>query len=89
MGLETVEFVILAEKEFELKLPDDEVGLVTTVGEFTDLIHHKLMSKHGLKSYPSQDEIYNIIKNLLIKQFATPEAKISRNARFVDDLEMD
>jgi acyl carrier protein len=89
MGLDTVEFVILAEKEFDLKLPDDEVSLVATVGEFTDLIHQKLMTKHGLKSYPSQDEIYNIIKNLLIKKFATPEAKISRNARFVDDLQMD
>lgn len=89
MGLDTVEFVLLAEKEFGLQLPDEEVSLVATVGEFTDLIHQKLLSKHGLKPCPNQDEIYNRIKNLLIKQFATPEAKISRNARFADDLQMD
>lgn len=89
MGLDTVEFVLLAEKEFGLNLPDDEVSFVRTVGEFTDLIHQKLLTKHGLKSCPSQDEIYNTIKNLLIKQFTMPEAKISRGARFIGDLQMD
>jgi acyl carrier protein len=89
LGLDTVEFVLLAEKEFDLKLPDDEVSLITTVGEFTDLIHRKLMAKHGLKHCPSKDEIYMAIKSLLIKQFATPEAKISRDARFRHDLQMD
>ena len=89
MGLDTVEFVILAEKEFGLQLPNNEVSLVATVGNFTDLIHQKLIVKNGLKPCQSQDEIYSIIKNLLIKQFATPEAKITRDARFVDDLNMD
>jgi acyl carrier protein len=89
MGLDTVEFVLLAEKEFALELPDNEVSLVATVGEFTDLIHQKLLSKQGLKHCPSEDEIYNRIKSLLIKQFAISEAKISRNAHFVDDLRMD
>jgi acyl carrier protein len=89
MGLDTVEFIILAEKEFGLQLPDNEVSLVVTVGEFTDLIHQKLIIKHGLKPCQTQDEIYNIIKNLLIKQFAMPEVKINRDAHFVDDLNMD
>jgi acyl carrier protein len=89
MGLDAVEFVLLAEKEFGLQLPDDEISLVTTVGEFTDLIHQKLLTKHGLKPCPSQDEIFKKIKSLLIKQFATPEANISRDARFVQDLQMD
>jgi acyl carrier protein len=89
MGLDTVELVLLAEKEFGLQLPDNEVSLVSTVGELADLVHQKLMLKHGLKLCQSQDEIYNIIKNLLIEQFATPEAKISRDARFADDLQMD
>ena len=89
MGLDTVEFVIFSEKEFGLQLSDNEVSLVNTVGEFTDLIHQKLIVKHGLKPCQSQDEIYSIIKNLLINQFATPEAKITRDARFVDDLNMD
>jgi hypothetical protein len=57
--LDTVEFIILTEKEFGLQLPDNEVSLVVTVGEFTDLIHQKLIIKHGLKSCQSQDEIYN------------------------------
>lgn len=89
MGLDTVEFVLLAEKEFALNLPDNEVSLISTVGEFTDLIHQKLIVKQGLKHSPSQDKIYNIIKSLLIVQFSIPEAKISQSARFVDDLQMD
>ena len=89
MGLDTVEFVLLAEKEFGVKLSDSEVGMVATVGEFTELIHQKLLPKYGLEPCPHQDEIYNRIKNLLIMQFAIPEAKVSRNARFTDDLQMD
>ena len=89
MGLDTVEFVLLAEKEFGLNLPDDEVSLVATVGELSDFIHQKLVVKHGLKLCPSQDEIYSRIKNLLIKQFGVPETLILRSARFVDDLQMD
>ena len=89
MSLDAVEFVLLVEKAFDLKLPDDEVSLVATVGELSDLIYQKLIAKHGFKACPSQDEIYNTIKNLLIKQFAMPEAKISRSARFVDNLKMD
>ena len=88
MGLDIVEFVLLTEKEFDLKLSDDEVGLVVTVGGFSDLIHQKIIVKHGLKPCPSQNEIYYRIKNLLIKQFAIPEALISRSARFVDVLQM-
>ncbi len=93
MGLDTVELVLLAEKEFELQLPDDEVSLIATVGEFTQLIHQKLLLKHGLgKSQnpsPDIDEIYNTIKKLLMTQFAIPENKITPDARFVDDLRMD
>jgi acyl carrier protein len=89
MGLDTVEFILLAEKEFGLQLPDSEVSLISTVGEFIELIHQKLVVKQGLKPCQSQDEIYKIIKHLLIDKFAIPEAKISRSARFVDDLQMD
>ena len=53
MGLDIVEFVLLTEKEFDLKLSDDEVGLVVTVGGFSDLIHQKIIVKHGLKPCPS------------------------------------
>ncbi|MBC7757196.1 MAG: hypothetical protein H7Z20_11285 [Bdellovibrio sp.] len=89
MGLDTVEFVLLAEKEFDLQLPDDEVSLVATIGDYADLVHQKLIVKHGIKPCPSQNEVYSRIKNLLIQQFAIPEALISRNASFVNDLQMD
>ena len=89
MGLDTVEFVVRAEKEFGLKLPDDEVSLIYTVGEFTELIHQKLLIKHGIKHCPSNEAVFEIIKKLLFEEQNISGDRISRNSRFVDDLHMD
>ena len=55
MGLDTVKFILLAEIELDLKLGDDEVSLVATIGEFSNLVQQKLNVKHGLKPCPSKD----------------------------------
>ena len=89
MGLDTVEFVIRCEKEFGLKLPDDELSLIYTVGEFTDLVHQKLLVKHGLKHCSSNEAVLDKIKTLLIEEQGISESVITRNARFVEDLHMD
>lgn len=89
MGLDTVEFVMRAEKEFGLKLLDEEVSLISTVGEFADLIHQKLLVKHGLKHCPSNEAVFEIIKKLLFEEQKIFGDRISRNSRFVDDLHMD
>ena len=88
MGLDTVEIVLWAEKEFDLQLPDDEVSLIYTVGEYSDYLHQKLKAKYGFKPSPSNDDIFNEIKKMLIKNYAVKESKITRNARFIQDLNL-
>jgi acyl carrier protein len=89
MGLDTIEFVMAAEKEFGLQLPENEVSLIYTVGEFTNLIHQKLLAKHGLHPCPSSDVVFDKIKALLVKEQGLSEHKIQRTSRFVQDLRMD
>lgn len=89
MGLDTVEFVLAAEKEFGLKLPDDEVSAICTVGEFSDLVHQKLLIKHGLAHCLSNEAVLARIKQLLFEHQAIPENKVTRESRFVQDLGMD
>ena len=88
MGLDTVEIVLWAEKEFELQLPDEEVSQIYTVGEFSDYLHSKLRTKHGFKPCASNEHIFNKIKAILIKDYAVSEYKIIKDAKFIDDLNL-
>lgn len=45
MGLETVEFVMHAEKKFDIKISNDEASKTETVGAFTVLCHQKTIPK--------------------------------------------
>jgi hypothetical protein len=42
VGLDTVEFLLYAEKEFDIKITDEDAGNVYTVGEFSALCYSKL-----------------------------------------------
>ncbi|MEQ1488710.1 MAG: hypothetical protein ABL920_09445 [Methylotenera sp.] len=89
MGLDIIEFVMAAEKEFGLQLPDNEVSFITTVGEFTNLIHQKLLAKYGLTPCLSNDAVFDKIKALLVKEQGLSASEIQRTSRFVQDLQMD
>lgn len=89
MGLDIIEFVMRTEKVFDISLPDEELSNITTVGEFADLIHQKLLVERNLKHCPSNEAVYEIIKAVLIKEQGIAENSITRNARFVQDLHMD
>lgn len=89
MGLDIVEFVLATEKAFDLSLPDAELGSITTVGEFTDLVHKKLIEKHGQNQPLSNEMVFAKIKTLLVKMQGLQENNILRSSRFVQDLKMD
>ena len=89
MGLYTVEMLLWAEKEFGIAITDADAGEVSTVGDFSLLIYHLMLAKHGLKSTVNEETIYNKIKALLIKQYLVKENQISRDAKFVQDLRLE
>ncbi len=89
MGLDTVEILLWAEKEFGIAITHADAGEVSTVGGFTLLIYHLMLAQHGLKNTTSEEIIYNKIKALLIKQYGIKESQISRDAKFIQDLRLD
>ena len=89
MGLDTVEIILWAEKEFDIAITDAEAGEVSTVGDFSLLIYNLMLAKYGLKNTTNEDIIYKKIKALLIKQYLVKESQISRDAKFIQDLRLE
>lgn len=89
MGLDAVEIVLWAEKEFEITIADAEAGEVSIIGDFCQLIFKQLVLKNGLKNTISEEVIYNKIKQMLIKQYAVKGNIISRHAKFIQDLRLE
>ena len=89
MGLDTVQAILWAEKEFGIAITDAKAGEVSTVGDFSLLIYRLILAKHDLKNTTNEDIIYNKIKTMLIKQYLIKESQIGRNAKFVLDLRLE
>jgi acyl carrier protein len=88
MGLDTVEFILWTEQEFEIEIPDREAENIFTVGQFSTYIHHKLLDIHGAKA-AAEAEIFERIKNFLIAEFNIAPETISRSSNFIKDLRLD
>ena len=89
MGLDTVEIILWAEKEFDIAINDADAGEVSAVGDFSLLIYNLMLAKYGLKNTTNENIIYNKIKALLVKQYLLKESQIGRNAKFVQDLRLE
>jgi acyl carrier protein len=88
MGLDTVEFVLWAEKEFQIEIPDKDAETIYTVGHFSTYVHQKLTLKLGLK-VPSEQFIFNRIKEYIASEFKIAPDSIQRESRFINDLGFD
>jgi hypothetical protein len=87
MGLDLVEMVLWAEKEFDVALMDEPLREVDTIGKFVFLILDLRTEKHPEKPL-SFDEIYEAIREYIFRRFDIPWAKIDVNSHFVKDLRM-
>jgi acyl carrier protein len=88
MGLDTVEFVLWSENEFEIEIPDEDAQNILTVGQFTTYIHHKLLDIHGSNA-TSEAEIFKRIKKFLVSEFKIAAEKINHSSNFVNDFGLD
>ncbi len=82
MGLDTVEFILWAEKEFHIEIPDTDAENILTVGQFTDYVHGR---QHTL----SKQIIFDRIRDHLANEFRISRDKINYDSRFVKDLGLD
>ncbi len=85
MGLETVEIVLWAEREFDIEIPDNEASDILTIGQFVSYISNRSNVKFGLKA-PSKEVIFEKLKNLLIIQYKTPPEWVKPEMEFYKDL---
>lgn len=88
MGLDTVEFILWSEKEFEIEIPDSDAEKILTVGQFSTYVHHKLLDIHGSNA-TSEAEIFVRIKKFLVSEFKLASEEISHSSNFVKDLRLD
>ena len=88
MGLDTIEFVLWAEKEFQIGIPDEDAENILTVGQFSTYVCQKLQLKHGFKA-PAEQVIFERIKKHLVSEYKIAPERISFNSHFVKDLRLD
>lgn len=86
MGLDTVELILFAEKEFAIALPDSRLAEIRTVGEFAALVKEQC----GLTGQEvDHATVLDWVKRTLVSRFRVPESKITSSAEFVRDLGLD
>lgn len=83
MGLDSVELIMRIEEEFSIEISDIEAGEILTVGDFYKLILKKI------DRADDNQEIWEMLCNAIIEQGGVPRAKITPDARIVDDLGID
>lgn len=86
MGLDTVELVLETEKHFGISISDEVASHINTVGEFVSLISI-LRSEMG--SPVSESEIFTILQQLIHDMFRVSVARITHEARFIQDLRLE
>ena len=85
MGLDTVEFLLHAEKEFDIKITDAEAGEIYTVGQFSRLCQQKLKPSNVM----DEEEVFTKLKQILQQHFLHGNAEIKREDLIVKDLGLD
>lgn len=86
MGLDTVEFVMWVEDEFEIDIPDQVAAEILTVGELCRYVASRVPKK---ASGDIEQEIFDKVSHHLNTQFGVPLCQILPDARFVQDLGLD
>ena len=84
MGLDTVEFLLYAEKEFDIKITDAEAGEIYTVGQFSRLCHAKLQLKQN--NTIDEEQVFTTLKQILHTHFLNKDVNIKRDDLIVKDL---
>ena len=80
MGLDTVEFLHYAEKEFDITITDAEAGNVTTMSEFTKLCQQKLSFSID------EEQVFTRLTAILHQHFVDASLEIKREHAIVKDI---
>ena len=87
MGLDSVELVMSVEKHFAVTIPDTDASTLTTVGKLHDWVVNELQRLGRPEVDPSA--VFNGIRQLICDQLGIEPERVTRNARFIQDLHVD
>jgi len=86
VGLDTVELVLETEKHFGISISDEAASQIVTVGEFATLIS---VLRSEINNPIAEPETFFILQQIIHDMFRVPVSKITREARFIQDLGME
>jgi acyl carrier protein len=83
MGLDTVELVLEAEKQFGVAIPDERAAKTITVEQFAQLIFELRAETKSPLPYAA---VLSTLRQIVARQFDIPIEHVTPAARFVQDL---
>ncbi|MBL6851830.1 MAG: hypothetical protein ISS15_19620 [Alphaproteobacteria bacterium] len=86
MGLDTVELVMAFEEAFDIEISDSDAEVMATVGDAVDHIATVLV-RRGRSA--DSNAIYFRVREIVIRHLNVDPDKVTRSARFVQDLGAD
>ncbi|OUR73610.1 hypothetical protein A9Q78_02750 [Methylophaga sp. 41_12_T18] len=87
MGLDTVEFVIIIEKEFGLSIPDEGLEHLGVVGDLVVYVTNACEMQNGINL--EFELVYENLKSILHNDYGIPIKQINLKSHVVKDLGMD
>ncbi len=87
MGLDTVEFVVKIEEEYELSIPDEDLEHLGVVGDLAVYVTNACEIQNGV--ILEFELVYENLKSILHKDYGIPIKDINLKSHVVKDLGMD
>ena len=84
MGLEIVELIMRLEEEFEIEIPDEDAEKLVALGQIADYLALRLQIVPE-----KRDELWQRLQTIVIDELHISPALVRREARLVEDLDLD
>lgn len=83
--MDTVELVMAVEEEFSMKIPNNVAATLDTAGK----LYEYVILNHGIDDNLDEDQIWNKLVDVIIRQLGVRRKEIKKESNFVYDLGAD
>jgi len=90
VGLDTVELVLGIEDHFEINIPDEDAGKMSTAGDIYEYILKALSEKRkAVVPEPAKEVVWDQLVKLIVDLLGVEPKQVTKQARIVKDLGAD